>query len=125
MQALVDQVDTRLADLDPENRADKRKVALSKDRDVLAARVARAEALIAQIGGPISEDDARGLILVKLYDVVHAELERYLGAEKRGLVYGAENLWEKYAVSSRELEAERDGTLKALDKFLHELSYLP
>ena len=123
MQALADQVDTRLAALGPENRADKRKAAaLGKDRDVLAARVARAEALVAQIGGPISEDDARGLILVKLYDVVHAELERYLGAEKRGLVYGVENLWEKYAVSSRELEAERDATFKALDKFLYELS---
>ena len=123
MQTHVDQVDARLAALDPENRADKRKAAaLSKDREVLAARVARAEALIAEIGGQISEDDARGLILVKLYDVVKEELERYLGAEKRRLVYGVENLWEKYAVSSQEPEAERDATLKTLDKFLRELS---
>ena len=58
-----------------------------------------------------------------MYDVVHAELERYLGAEKRGLVLGVENLWEKYAVSSRELEAERDATLKTLDGYLQDLGY--
>ena len=123
MQALADQVDARLAALDPKDRADKRKVALGKDRDILVARIARAEAIIAEIGGPISEDEARWLILAKLYDVVHAELERYLGTEKRGLVLGVENLWEKYAVSSRELEAERDATLKKLDGYLQDLGY--
>ena len=124
MQALAGQVDARLAVLDPEDSADKRKAAaLSKDREVLAARVARAEALVAEIGGRISEAEARGLILAKLYDVVHAELERYLGAEKRRLVYGVENLWEKYAVSVRELEVERDGTLKTLDGYLQDLGY--
>ena len=124
MQALIDQVDARLAALDPEDRADKRKAAaLGQDRDVLAARIARAEALLAEIGGEISEDEARGLILAKLYDVVRAELERYLGAERRGLVLGVENLWEKYAVSSRELEAERDATLETLDGYLQDLGY--
>ena len=124
MQALIDQVDARLAALDPEDRADKRKAAaLGQDRDVLVERIARAEALLAEIGGEISEDEACGLILAKLYDVVHAELERYLGAERRGLVLGIVSLWEKYAVSSRELEAERDATLEKLDGYLQDLGY--
>ena len=34
------------------------------------------------------------------------------------LVLGVENLWDKYAVSSRELEVERDATLKTLDGYV-------
>ena len=37
-----------------------------------------------------------------------AELDRYLNAEKRDLVQAVENLWDKYAVSSRQLESEQD-----------------
>ena len=74
-------------------------------------------------GGQLSEEKARELILAKLYDIVHAELERYLNTEKRRLVLGIENLWDKYAVSSRELEAERDATLKTLDGYLQGLGY--
>jgi len=35
-----------------------------------------------------------------------------------------ENLWDKYAVSSRELETRRAETLKTLDGFLKGLEYL-
>jgi type I restriction enzyme M protein len=35
-----------------------------------------------------------------------------------------ENLWDKYAVSSRELEAQRSETLKTLNGFLKSLGYL-
>ena len=124
-QALIKQADARLADLDPQNKADKRKItALNKDKKALAKRIAQADALLAQIGGKLSEEKARELILVKLYDISHTELERYLNAEKRSLVLGIENLWDKYAVSSRELEAKRDATMKTLDGFLNGLGYL-
>ena len=69
-------------------------------------------------------DEARQLILTKLYDIAHAELERYLNAEKRRLVLGVESLWDKYAVSSRQLEAERDATLNKLNEHLKRLSYV-
>ena len=123
-RALIKQVDGRLADLDPQNKADKKKItALNDDKKTLAKRIAHADALLAQIGGQLSEEKARELILAKLYDIAHAELERYLNAEKRSLVLGVENLWDKYAVSSRELEAERDATLKTLDGYLQGLGY--
>ncbi|MCF8143533.1 MAG: hypothetical protein K9N21_06400 [Deltaproteobacteria bacterium] len=51
------------------------------------------------------------------------ELSRYLNTEKRRLIAVVENLWDKYAVSSRELGAERTETLKALDGFLQSLGY--
>ena len=35
-----------------------------------------------------------------------------------------EKLWDKYAVSSRELESERTQTLQTLDGFLKGLGYL-
>ena len=125
-RALIKQVDTRLADLDPHNKADKKKItALNKDKKALAERIAHADALLAQIGGQLSDEKARELILAKLYDIAHAELERYLNTEKRSLVLGIENLWDKYAVSSRELEAERDKTLGQLNTFLRSLKYLP
>ena len=60
----------------------------------------------------------------RLADIAHTELERYLNAEKRSLVLGIENLWDKYAVSSRELEQERDATVKTLDGLLDRLGYL-
>ena len=124
-RARIKQVDARLADLNPENKGDKKKITdLNKKKNELAKRIAHADALLAQIGGQLSEEKARELILAKLYDIAHAELERYLDAEKRGLVLGIENLWDKYAVSSQELEAERDATLRTLDGFLQELGYL-
>ena len=122
---LIRQVDTQLAKLDSANRDDKKKItALNKDKAALEARLAGTDAILAAIGGQLTEEDARRLILKKLYDLAHNELTRYLNAEKRALIAVVENLWDKYAVSSRELEAERAQTLKELDGFLKRLGYL-
>jgi len=66
----------------------------------------------------------RKLILKKLYDLVSNSFNRYINAEKRLLIAVVENLWDKYAVSSRELESRRAETLKRLDGFLEGLGYL-
>jgi len=122
---LIRQVDGRLNALDANNKADKKKInALNKDKVALEDRIARTDALLAEIGGQLTEDEAKLLILKKIYDFANAELERYLNAEKRLLVQGVENLWDKYAVSSRELEIEREATLKTLDGFVSGLGYL-
>jgi type I restriction enzyme M protein len=55
--------------------------------------------------------------------LANSELNRYLNAEERGLVQVVENLWDKYAVSSRELERARGETLKVLEGFLARLGY--
>jgi len=52
------------------------------------------------------------------------ELDRYLTAEKLHLIALIENLWDKYAVSSRELEHRRLETLEKLNGFLKGLGYL-
>jgi len=91
---------------------------------VIDARLERVDELMVEMGGVLAEEDARRLILKKLYDVVQAELNRYLNAEKRELIGAVENLWEKYAVSSRKLEEARCETLSQLDSFLERLGYL-
>jgi len=122
---LIRQVEAQLAELDPKNKADKKKItALNKDKAALNARLTKTDAIIAAIGGQLTEAEACELILKKLYDLVSNELNRYLNAEKRRLIAMVENLWDKYAVSSRELEAERTETLKTLYGFLETLGYL-
>ena len=124
-QELIRQVDAQLANLDSANKDDKKKItALNKDKAALEARLAKTDAILTAIGGQLTEEEARRLILKKLYDLAGNELNRYLNAEKRGLIAVVENLWDKYAVSSRELEQERAETLKTLDGFLKALGYL-
>lgn len=79
---------------------------------------------LAGIGGMITEEDSKTLILQKHNHLVQQELMKYLNAEKRKLTAGIEKLWDKYAVSSQQLEAERTATLKELNEFLTELNYL-
>jgi len=121
---LIRQVDAQLAELDPKNKAEKNKItALNKDKAALTARLTKTDIILAAIGGQLTEAEARELILKKIYDLVSNELNRYLNAEKRRLVAVVENLWDKYAVSSRELENQRAETLKSLDGFLQSLGY--
>ncbi len=122
---LIGQVERQLAELDLDKKTDKKKsTALEKDRAAIQARIDRTDTLLAEIGGQITDEEAKVLILKKLYDIAGRELERYLNAEKRALIQGIENLWNKYAVSSRELEQQRENTLSELNGFLEGLGYL-
>ncbi|MEF2148444.1 N-6 DNA methylase [Aquilutibacter rugosus] len=124
--SLITQTTKRIAELDPTNKADKREInALHKDKTALEARIARTDALLITIGGQLTDEQARTLILKKIDDLARAEITRYLSAEKRALIARVENLWDKYAMSSRELEATRGDTLKTLDGILAGLGYLP
>jgi type I restriction enzyme M protein len=121
---LIRQVEAQLAELDPKNKAEKKKItALNKDKVALKARLAKTDGILSAIGGQLTEAEARELILKKLYDLVNNELNRYLNSEKRRLIAMVENLWDKYAVSSRELESRWAETLKTLDEFLKGLGY--
>jgi type I restriction enzyme M protein len=122
---LIRQVDAQLANLDNGNKDDKKKItALNKDKTALQSRLVKTDAILTVIGGQLTEKEARRLILKKLCDLARNELSRYLNAEKRGLIAVVETLWDKYAVSSRELETERAQTLKKLEGFLQSLGYL-
>lgn len=123
-EELIQQIEGRIAELDEGNKTDKKKInALKKDRTALEARIAKTDAVLAEIGGQLTDDEAKRLILKKLYDIANAELERYLNAEKRLLVQGVEKLWDKYSVSSRQNENALKESLNTLNGFLSGLGY--
>ena len=76
------------------------------------------------VGGVITEKEARDLILQKHHDIISNQLMRYLNAEKRALIGIFENLYDKYAVSAKKLEQEREKTLTELNVFLKGMKYL-
>ncbi|MBM9514962.1 type I restriction-modification system subunit M [Desulfogranum marinum] len=121
---LIRQVDSQIKELDAGNKTDKKKItALRKDKAALETRIARTDTLFTEIDGQLTDEQAKYLILKKLYDIASRELDRYLSAEKRLLIYGVENLWNKYAISSRKLDQQRDNTLTELNGFLEGLGY--
>ena len=124
-QELLDTNLARIEVLDPEHKEEKKAInALNKDNTVLEQRLANADATLAAIGGQLTADDAKALILKKLFDVVSAELERYLNAETRAVVGSVVNLWDKYAVSTKEIELYRESALEELQNAISRLGYL-
>lgn len=124
-QHLLATVNAQLTTLSEAKKDEKKQItALRKDQAALQARIHRADQVLTDIGGQLTDEQAKTLILKKLHDLATAELHRYLNAEKRQLIAALENLWNKYAVSSRALEEERSKTLKTLDAFMAGLGYL-
>ncbi len=124
-QQLLATIKAQLATLNEAKKDEKKQItALRKDQAALTARIQRADQVLADMGGQLTDEQAKTLILKKLHDLATTELHRYLNAEKRQLIAALENLWAKYAVSSRTLEAERSKTLQTLDAFMAGLGYL-
>ncbi|EPF20039.1 MAG: type I restriction-modification system subunit M [Microcystis aeruginosa Ma_MB_F_20061100_S19] len=122
---LLEQVQNQLMGLNASKKEEKAKInALNKDKKALEIKLSYPEGLLTEIGGQLRDEEAKKLILKKLYDWVSEQLNRYLNGEKRGLVAKVENLWDKYAVSSQEMEAQREQTLGELNEFLSKLRYL-
>ncbi|WP_313695860.1 type I restriction-modification system subunit M [Achromobacter mucicolens] len=71
----------------------------------------------------ISVDEARRSILGRLESLLMVIYRGYLRAEQRACIQVVENLWGKYAVTAREIEAQRDAALRQLQAFLTELGY--
>jgi type I restriction enzyme M protein len=125
-QRLINQTATAMVGLNPAITAEKKKInALTKDKTALELRLTKIDRLLILIGGQLSEDDAKRLILKKLHDIANTELLRYLNAEKRSLIAAVDNLWDKYAVSNQALEQQREQTLTAFSQFMTQLKYLP
>jgi len=97
---------------------------LEEDKARYAKTLAGLEQELAAIGGVITAEEARELILLKLHDLINNELLRYLNAEKRALVAAFEKLWDKYAVSAAQIESRREAAITELKGYLMELGYL-
>lgn len=95
-----------------------------KDQEILLARLASLDRLLADTGGIITEEESQRLILQKHFDTINDQLQRYLGTEKRALVAAYENLFDKYFTSAQRLETQRHDTMAELHDFLTQLNYL-
>jgi type I restriction enzyme M protein len=79
--------------------------------------------LIAAARAKITEDDARRLILERFQRLLTEQFDGYLRQYQRAFIAAVENLWLKYAVTTNQILAERDGQAAQLDQFLKELGY--
>ncbi|MCU0324723.1 MAG: N-6 DNA methylase [Spirosomaceae bacterium] len=104
--------------------ATKKYTGLVKDTDTLSQRIESLDILLEEIGGIITEDQAKTLILQKHHDLVNEQLSRYMNAEKRTLVLAYEKLYDKYATPAKAIEQSRSQSLSQLNNFLTQLNYL-
>jgi type I restriction enzyme M protein len=80
--------------------------------------------LVEQARLKISTDQARQAIIERLGQVLFSSYQQYLRADQRACVAAIENLWEKYAVTAKQIEAERNEAAIELQQFLTELGYV-
>lgn len=119
---LLTQAKAELAELEAVNRPDKeqkKKInALNRDSKTLQERIDAIERLTEAVGGVITEEEARELILQKHNDLVAEQLDRYLSVETRELLSIFNRMWEKYSDSLIDLKQERDYATSKLNDFL-------
>ena len=116
-QQRVDQIDTELA----------RHTELETELKTLKSNIKEAEKkkddLVEAARAKISEDEARDLILERLKRLLSQQYDGYLRHRQRELIAAVENLHNKYAVTVKQILAERDAQADQLNHFLVELGY--
>ena len=81
------------------------------------------ETLIASARAKITEAEAKKLILARFKRLLTEQFDGYLWQYQRAFIAAVENLWAKYAVTTKQILAERDRETSQLDAFLTELGY--
>lgn len=84
---------------------------------------AKRDELVAKARENISQDKARTITIARLRRIVMDTYSAYLRADQRACVKALENLWAKYAVTAKSIEADREAATAQLQKFLLELGY--
>lgn len=92
-------------------KANVREVEKQKDELIFAARA------------KISEDEAKRLILERFQRLLSDQFDGYLRQYQRAFIAAVEKLWEKYAVTMKQILADRDREAAQLNVFLKELGY--
>jgi len=97
---------------------------LKDDNGLIETRLDGLDDFLKSIGGVITSEQCRELILQKHNDLVRLELGKYLNAEKREIVEGVVKLWDKYAIPANLLESQREESLRQLHALLADLDYV-
>jgi type I restriction enzyme M protein len=72
----------------------------------------------------VAGDEARKLVMDILLADLRAEIDRRIATRRQAVVADLENWWEKYRVTLRDIERERDDAKARLDGFMRELGYV-
>ncbi|NOS76483.1 MAG: SAM-dependent DNA methyltransferase [Nitrospira sp.] len=89
----------------------------------LRATEKKKEELVAAAREKIDRDEARRVILERLHRILIQTYEGYLRADQRACLAAMEDLYDKYAVTAKVIEAKRDAEAVKLKQFLAELGY--
>lgn len=79
--------------------------------------------LVEQARTKISEDEARSIIIDRLGKILRNTYINYLRADLCSCIAAIENLWNKYAITAKQIEEERNNASEKLKNFLVELGY--
>jgi len=113
----IQEIDTQLA----------RHTALENELKKLKANIREVEKkkdeMIAAARAKITEDEAKRLILDRFQRLLSERFDGYLRQYQRAFIAAVENLWQKYAVTTRQILTERDREAIQLNAFLKELGY--
>lgn len=71
----------------------------------------------------LADEEVRTLVLGILREELADEVERHVAAHRREVVAAFESWWDKYRVTLRDIEAERDAAAARLSGFLQTLGY--
>jgi type I restriction enzyme M protein len=106
----------------------KRHLELEEERKQLRAEVSAAkkefERLVEDARKQITPNECREIILDRFYLQLQKTMENYLRQHLTEMVEYLERLWEKYRVTLREIESERDQEAQKLNEYFIELEYL-
>lgn len=92
-------------------------------KSAIKSTAIKKDQLVEQARLKISNDEARQVIVERLGNVLFESYRQYLRADQRACIAAIENLWSKYAVTAKQIEAERDQAAAALRAYLVELGY--
>jgi type I restriction enzyme M protein len=92
-------------------------------RSTVKAIEGKRDELVMSARSKISVEAARGVIIERLRVTLMDIYGAYLRADQRACVRAVENLWGKYAVTAKKIEADRDAAAGQLQAFLVELGY--
>lgn len=101
--------------------------ALDKELKTLKTNIREAEKkkddLVAKAREHISEPEAKSLIIERFRKLLIDRYDEYLRQYQRSLIAAVENLWDKYAVTAKDILSDRDRSAEELDRYLVELGY--
>ena len=71
----------------------------------------------------LSDDKCRDIVLDIFNEKLAGHLESYVTAHRQAVIAAVENWWDKYRVTLKDIEGEREDSIDNLTEFMGELGY--